>query len=114
MSTRSAPTLCFSSQTNDLCYPPAPTLPRELHDEVHTPLAVPLHLLEAHAQPCGHDHDRQPIDGFTCGVGVDRRERPTMPCVDRFEKGSAFLPAVALSLTTGVFALAGVLPISLT
>lgn len=45
---------------------------------------------EAHAQPGGHDHDCQPITPPCC-VCMDCCERPTVPSVDRFEKGPAFL-----------------------
>ena len=62
----------------------------ELDNHVDAIGTVAKDLLIAHVDTDRHDEQRQPVDGFERCIGMDRRKRACMACVDRIEEGFAF------------------------
>lgn len=82
-----------STRQIELGNSPLPPGPPELDDHIDGFPDVFLNLGEGKRCASLQNHDRQPVDGEFCGFGVDRRNRPAMPGVDRFEICQGLGPA---------------------
>lgn len=73
-----------SSKAKYLRHPTPPVMPRKLQltSGLRFPRSTASIFLEPHAQPGGHDHDRQPINGLPGGIGTDDVDLPYDKFVD--------------------------------